>query len=1104
MVKNRLEKIIAELRERIMPNDPFEEIRDKELLQDKELYGFGETPVSTAQISTLSSEKEIRIPQTWGETQLDTNVREQKRRPTKSQEMIVGSSSENAVPFEEDSILKSSKKSDRAGRFNKLENILVSPLKALRLRNKMIAVALPPLLVVAVIAMLGVEERWDSRGVALNSNELMEYATVNADLADHLRAESIYSTAYLAEGGDLWGDELEQTRALTDSSVQRFLALVDSSEVVKNNALLEGLNKSFIERLDNLNINRTAITNRQIPVTQAVSQYGATLDASSRINSGITQSLTIPALAETMNNVTSLARLENAISWEASILVAAIEQEGFFTRSGEICENVFALECVSFQDAQVRNAETQSARSSFDIIAFAADDRQNLRDLEASQEYENFATQIYTAARSNAPIQASFPTAVGNTAGGTFIEAALSQLTLLNGIEKDFLVSGAAIANETLASATRTIILFTGGTAIIAVLALALAVLAARATVRPINELTFAAQTLATEQLPDLVSSLRNPNAKTLEDATFIEKTERTRQELEKISIESGGEVGELADAFNSIQRVTVEVAQAQNQLLQKGIGDIFVHLARRNQVLLDRQIASIEAMEQGEEDPDQLANLFTLDHLATRMRRNAESLLVLAGAETVRSRTGKPVVISDIIRLGMGEVENFQRVRMTEIDQVLIPANIARDLAHMLGELIENATQFSPPESFVDIQGKKNGNGTYYITITDHGVGMNSEQLTSANNLLANPPSIGLKISRSLGFIVVSRLAARFGVHVSLSGNPRGGVVATVMLPASALYQDANKNVPTEAPPVSTQSAESQTAYASPQVVPEEKTLPIQRTPSPVEAKPSVSYTSPQQEVTAPPAVPSLKDLPQPTSQPVVPKMVPSSVVLPKRQPTSRKADLPPPSGRPFRPAGQDVESRATSTKRKPEEIQDMLSRFRSGTINAKESKPLETPKVPDVKAERQQTPVVSGEEKPSSTGITQETVAKKAATRRPASKSSARKTPVKKAPARKAPAKKAPARKVAANRSPARKEVPQDVVVVEDESTTVDVASMPPPTAPTPVRGSVASKPLTKREPKSRTRKPGVERSAAVSRSPEEVREALLQYRAGLQRDS
>ncbi len=295
----------------------------------------------------------------------------------------------------------------------------------------------------------------------------------------------------------------------------------------------------------------------------------------------------------------------------------------------------------------------------------------------------------------------------------------------------------------------------------------------ARATTVPLRKLTSAAYTLSTDKLPGLVERLRNPE----------EADEPLSASLTPIDINSKDEIGQLADAFNSIQQVTVEVAEEQAQLLRKGIGDIFINLARRNQTLLDRQIEFIDQLEANEEDPDQLDNLFKLDHLATRMRRNAESLLVLAGAEPPRRR-GRPVSLADVVRVAIGEVEDFARIQLLALDEATVGGNVAVDLAHLLSELMENATHFSPPDTMVEIVGHRAGPEGYIISVSDQGIGMSADQLGDANVQLSRPPLVGLALSRSLGFIVIGRLAQRFGISVKLTASPSGGVTALVTLP--------------------------------------------------------------------------------------------------------------------------------------------------------------------------------------------------------------------------------------------------------------------------------------------------------------------------------
>ncbi|HMQ28798.1 MAG TPA: ATP-binding protein, partial [Acidimicrobiales bacterium] len=303
---------------------------------------------------------------------------------------------------------------------------------------------------------------------------------------------------------------------------------------------------------------------------------------------------------------------------------------------------------------------------------------------------------------------------------------------------------------------------------------------------------TKAANVLSSERIPRLVEGLRSPESVAGAEPMAVEP----------IEVRSRDEIGQLAEAFNAIQNVTVEVAEEQAALLRKGIGDIFVNLARRNQSLLDRQIEFIDELEANEEDPEQLENLFKLDHLATRMRRNAESLLVLAGAEPPRRRA-RPVALADVVRVAIGEVEDFTRVNLLALDDVTVGGNVAVDLAHLLSELMENATQFSPPETHVDVVGQRTTDRGYLITVSDQGIGMSAEQLAEANHMLAHPPLVGLALSRSLGFIVIGRLAARFGIAVRLVSSPAGGISAMVSLPAVLVADEGMPEIDSPVTPV-------------------------------------------------------------------------------------------------------------------------------------------------------------------------------------------------------------------------------------------------------------------------------------------------------------
>ncbi len=243
-------------------------------------------------------------------------------------------------------------------------------------------------------------------------------------------------------------------------------------------------------------------------------------------------------------------------------------------------------------------------------------------------------------------------------------------------------------------------------------------------------------------------------------------------------------------------ESLVAELAIAEAQVRQREAeSSLFVHLAGRNQSLLDHQIGQLVELEQSEPDPDRLAELFRLDHLATRMRRNAESLLVLSGEETAR-RWGRSVPLADVVRAAVAEVEDFTRVSIVIDENVSLAGRAVADVAHLLAELLENALMYSPPETRVTVRNQlaRSGDRACLIAIEDRGIGMSEDAMRAATDLLANPPDVGLEPTSRLGFHVVGRLAKRYHVEASLVSTPGGGVTALVRLPATPFPTDRHR----------------------------------------------------------------------------------------------------------------------------------------------------------------------------------------------------------------------------------------------------------------------------------------------------------------------
>ena len=312
------------------------------------------------------------------------------------------------------------------------------------------------------------------------------------------------------------------------------------------------------------------------------------------------------------------------------------------------------------------------------------------------------------------------------------------------------------------------------------VLALVLTWLVSRSITRPLRSLTRQARQLAERRLPAAVDEvLRTPLG---EDVAL--------PRVQPVTVRTRDEVVEVADALNRVQSTALDLALEQ-AVLRRNIADSFVNLGRRNQNLLGRQLDYITEFEHRETDPDALANLFRLDHLATRMRRNAESLLVLAGTEPSR-RWATPVSVTDVVRASLSEVEDYQRALVRGMEPATIVGSATADLAHLLAELVENALVFSPPDQGVEIRGRRRPDGGYVLAVIDAGDGMGPGPMDEANRRLAGAESFTVSPSKYLGHYVAGNLAARHGIRVRLAPAEGGrGVVAVVELPP-ALLADA------------------------------------------------------------------------------------------------------------------------------------------------------------------------------------------------------------------------------------------------------------------------------------------------------------------------
>ncbi|WP_411101719.1 nitrate- and nitrite sensing domain-containing protein [Streptomyces sp. cmx-4-9] len=382
--------------------------------------------------------------------------------------------------------------------------------------------------------------------------------------------------------------------------------------------------------------------------------------------------------------------------------------------------------------------------------------------------------------------------------------AATSKFDGYDEIEKE-LLDKAVKDTIVISDEARNDAIINGAIVVVALLAaFILAGMMARQMSRAMSRLRTAAFEVAEQRLPALVDQLSRTDPGKVDTRVV------------PIPINSQDEIGEVARAFDQVHQEAVRLA-AEQALLRGNVNAIFTNLSMRNQSLIEGQLTLITDLENNEADPDQLENLFRLDHLATRMRRNGENLLILAGEEPGR-RWDQPVPLVDVLRAASSEVEQYERIELSGVSEAEIHGQAVTDLVHLLAELLENATTFSSPQTKVRVNATRLPDGRVMVEIHDKGIGLTAEDFADINHKLANPPTVDAAISQRMGLFVVGRLADRHSIRVQL--RPSGeaaGTTSLVMLPDAITHGGGGEGVPDDDFTVSQIIPEQQAQQAAP-----------------------------------------------------------------------------------------------------------------------------------------------------------------------------------------------------------------------------------------------------------------------------------------------
>lgn len=427
-------------------------------------------------------------------------------------------------------------------------------------------------------------------------------------------------------------------------------------------------------------------------------------------------------------------------------------------------------------------AEYGTVQRLADQLVSAVDDPQALADLKQFREQHVALQRNYEKALAGfvASDGQAFHTADAFVRGQDrpptdLLDAVVDRLQA--DVEARVAVQKVAVADR------RQFLLGVGAVGVVVLLAL-LAVVVTR-IVRPVRRLTLAAHQAAQERMPAAVTQIAAMTA------------DAVPPQLDPFTVETSDELADLAAALTTMQESTLRLAVEQRRR-ERETADMLLNLGRRNQALLARVLSYVTDLERVEKDPDVMAALFRIDHATTRVRRNAASMLVLAGAAPSPTRA-QMIPVADIVRASLSEIEDYVRVDLYHVEDAAVLGSAATDLTHLLAELLENATHFSPPTSRISVIGQRISQG-YRVRVIDQGIGMTRDELDAANARITQAAD-GPSDARLLGLYVVGRLAARTDVTVRLEASAGNGITASVVVPPASVVTTHPSDYPPDYP---------------------------------------------------------------------------------------------------------------------------------------------------------------------------------------------------------------------------------------------------------------------------------------------------------------
>lgn len=643
------------------------------------------------------------------------------------------------------------------------------------LRNWRISTRLVSLLALPVVAAttLGGLRINDSMNdiQQLKHMQLLTQMTKQAtSLAQALQEERDRSAGPLSNGVPATDFKVTEPRKKTDRAKKSFLTATATGDLgdTSGDEALESIHSSvqqIASQLGSIRDIRKQAYAKDSPSLQTVDAYSQLITSLLSLSQDMAQATSSPEMIKRTRALAAFSSAKEYASVQRAIIAAALpggnDKQPHLDRN----DQQFGLAAHRKEDAARRSFEAiyTTTGKSADELTSTLDEGQP--EIKAADTY---AKKVLNNANGmNSPgARRSYM---------DWYDQDSTKIQAMKQIEETLLSDMEGKARELRDESQREAII--SGALILLVLGVSLvgAFVVARSMIRSLRRLQDTATRVAQERLPELVKQLSETDPQDVDTS------------VESVGVHSRDEIGKVAAAFDDVHREAVRLA-AEQALLRGNVNAMFTNLSRRSQGLIQRQLSLISELESREADPDQLSSLFKLDHLATRMRRNGENLLVLAGEEPGRRWT-RPVPLVDVLRAAASEVEQYERIELAAVPATEVAGRVVNDLVHLLAELLENATSFSSPQTKVRVTGHALPDGRVLVEIHDTGIGLSPEDLAAINERLASPPTVDVSVSRRMGLFVVGRLSLRHGIRIQLRPSDSGGTTALVMLPVDVAH---------------------------------------------------------------------------------------------------------------------------------------------------------------------------------------------------------------------------------------------------------------------------------------------------------------------------